>query len=483
MDWRKKLPAAKKIVRDRKPYYAMANLRIPIVETTVIPTACMDMKGVMRINPAFADTLTPANLAGVLIHEFTHEFLGHVERMQGMDPATYNMAADAEIHQDKDILDLLGDSVSPVTLESLGIEAPAKGSLSAEKIYNIIKQQSDDSNQGDDSTSDDNQSDDSNDTSDDSSQGDDDDTSDSDTGDDANSGSGTGDSSDDTGDDSDSDTGSDSDSDGEPSDDGTGNGTGCSGDEVNHQTQQEFNAEDAERGNEPGKSKVTREEIREVIREQIRKYQDSGQEAVRGTVPGNLSQWAAHKPEPPKRKIPWQRHLLNAVGGEGEANRTSSYSRVYRRQDCYGWDDIIMPGEESQGYQIGIIVDTSGSMRRYMAGLLDSVSALLRTVEGSQVEAAFCTTSVQAVSRFAKITSANEHLFGVGGGTDLTCGFEYFDKKRRDKPRLVIVATDGETPYPRNPNSHAYKVIVLLTKNCNRSSYPIPGSYTIIETY
>jgi predicted metal-dependent peptidase len=199
-------------------------------------------------------------------------------------------------------------------------------------------------------------------------------------------------------------------------------------------------------------------------------------------VPGNLSTWAAHKPEPPKRKIPWQRHLLNAVGGEGEANRTSSYSRIYRRQDCYGWDDIIMPGEESQGYQIGIIVDTSGSMRRYMAGLLDSLTALLRTVEGSQVEAAFCTTSVQAVSRFAKITSANEHLFGVGGGTNLCCGFEYFDKKRRDKPRLVIVATDGETPYPYR-SKHDYKVIVLLTKNCDRRRYPIPTNYTIIETY
>tara|TARA_R100001463_G_scaffold35008_3_gene76575 strand:+ start:1082 stop:2512 length:1431 start_codon:yes stop_codon:yes gene_type:complete len=476
MDWRKKLPKAKAIVRNRKPYYAMANLRIPIVETQVIPTACMDMKGVMRINPKFADTLTPANLAGVLIHEYAHEFLGHVERMQGMDPAIYNQAADAEIHQDKDILDLLGDSVSPVTLESLGIEPLAGGSLSAEKIYNIIKQQSDDSSD-DDSQSDDSQSDDSNSDSDDNS--DDSNSDDSSQGDDdSNSDDGSSDS--DTGDDSDSGTGSDSD--GEPGDDGTGNGTGCSGDKVDNETQQKFNAEDAERGNEPGKSKATREEVKEVIREQIRSYQNSGQEETRGTVPGNLSQWAAHKPEPPKRKIPWQRHLLSAIGGEGEANRTSSYSRIYRRQDCYGWDDIIMPGEESQGYQIGIIVDTSGSMRRYMAGLLDSLTALLRTVEGSQVEAAFCTTSVQAVSRFAKITSANEHLFGVGGGTDLVCGFEYFDKKRRDKPRLVIVATDGETPYPYR-SKHDYKVIVLLTKNCNRNLYPIPTNYTIIETY
>lgn len=70
----------------------------PLVLTDAVPIAAIDAKNRIYCNPAAFESLTPAEVRGVLAHEVFHGIFGHFPRLQGRDPQRWNYATDAIIN-------------------------------------------------------------------------------------------------------------------------------------------------------------------------------------------------------------------------------------------------------------------------------------------------------------------------------------------------------------------------------------------------
>jgi len=104
---------------------------------------------------------------------------------------------------------------------------------------------------------------------------------------------------------------------------------------------------------------------------------------------------------------------------------------------------------------VAVVVDVSGSMSdREVEKSLAEVVGIVREV--GQVELVVCDADVHAVKRVVK--SRDLTWRGGGGGTDMRVGIE---RALEGRPDLVVVFTDGETPWPSRPPT--VPVVVALT--------------------
>lgn len=62
------------------PFFATLLLQMPRIEDPSIPTACTNGV-VIKYNPEFIESLTPSQVAGLLVHEVLHPALGHLHRL------------------------------------------------------------------------------------------------------------------------------------------------------------------------------------------------------------------------------------------------------------------------------------------------------------------------------------------------------------------------------------------------------------------
>ena len=202
-------------------------------------------------------------------------------------------------------------------------------------------------------------------------------------------------------------------------------------------------------GSVPHLTNAELEIIREQVAQDVRRFQDSG---MRGEIPEHWKRWADDVLTPPE--IPWQallRSLVNsAVTAAGRADYT--YRRVSRRQ--YAVDDVVLPGLGEPVVRSAVIVDVSGSVGD------ESLGVALREVRGilessSSVRVYAVDAQVQAASDVFSVSEIKSILKG-GGGTDMGVGIM---QAMESKPDVIIVITDGLTPWPANPG---VPVIVCL---------------------
>jgi predicted metal-dependent peptidase len=92
--------------------------------------------------------------------------------------------------------------------------------------------------------------------------------------------------------------------------------------------------------------------------------------------------------------------------------------------------------------------------------VLTEVDGLLRTVgvRGHNVRVIACDAAAQSAQRVR--TAAQVELFG-GGGTDMRVGIDAA-MALRPRPGVVIVLTDGYTPWPAGAPRSATVVVGLL---------------------
>jgi len=185
--------------------------------------------------------------------------------------------------------------------------------------------------------------------------------------------------------------------------------------------------------------------------------------AMRGEVPSGVVVWADARLA--KKPIDW-RKLLSAHVRRARAVTAGFWDCTYARANRHqGNSRIVLPGHQIPCSDIDVIVDTSGSMGGdgdVVAGTLDS---LRRAGVDRNIRLISCDAVVHARVRL-KSWSVVKTLRG-GGGTDLRRAFEQV------KAPLVVVITDGDTPWPEQCNS---KVIVVL---CGSSMPPSWVSATI----
>ncbi|MEU9212193.1 VWA-like domain-containing protein [Streptomyces sp. NPDC048415] len=165
--------------------------------------------------------------------------------------------------------------------------------------------------------------------------------------------------------------------------------------------------------------------------------------------PGNASQgwqrWAEEAFHPPQ---PW-RELLgaavrSAASGPG-AGEDYTYGRPSRRSA--GVPGVVLPSLRRRPPRVCVVIDTSASVSDAELGsALLEVAAISRAVGGRRdlVTVVPC----DAAARIAHPLCRAEGIPLVGGGgTDLRTGFTKA-LRTRPRPDVVVVLTDGQTPWP-----------------------------------
>jgi predicted metal-dependent peptidase len=195
----------------------------------------------------------------------------------------------------------------------------------------------------------------------------------------------------------------------------------------------ELDGDDEVRGLTPGQLDSVR---RMVAQDVVRHEREHG----RGSVPSNLVRWAEALVAP---RVSWQQELaaslrgrLSLLGGKVEW----SFLRPSRRQEAA--DGFFLPGMVGRQVRVGVVVDTSGSMGTDELGQACSELVGILRVAGAETWVVACDARATEPRRLVRIDDLE--LVG-GGGTDLREGFGALEPIR---PDVVVVLTDGLTPWP-----------------------------------
>ncbi|MFJ8109277.1 VWA-like domain-containing protein [Streptomyces sp. NPDC096132] len=167
-----------------------------------------------------------------------------------------------------------------------------------------------------------------------------------------------------------------------------------------------------------------------------------------GNTPEQWRRWAEEAFHPPQ---PW-RELLgaavrSAASGAG-AGEDYSYGRPSRRSA--GVPGVVLPSLRRRPPRVSVIIDTSGSVSDTELGsALLEVAAISRAVGGRRdlVTVLPCDADARIVHPLCQ--GEGIPLMG-GGGTDLRTGFARA-VRARPSPDVVVVLTDGQTPWPAAP--------------------------------
>jgi predicted metal-dependent peptidase len=133
-----KLSRARTQLLLNQPFFGTLCLRLKLLSLSGFPTMATDGCRLVY-NPAFVETLTPAELEGVLAHEVMHCALAHHCRRGARNPQLWNLAADYAINPI-----LIGNGI---TLPKDALVNPSFANLGAEEIYARLLKQGEDPSQ------------------------------------------------------------------------------------------------------------------------------------------------------------------------------------------------------------------------------------------------------------------------------------------------------------------------------------------------
>lgn len=189
----------------------------------------------------------------------------------------------------------------------------------------------------------------------------------------------------------------------------------------------------------------------------------------RGDVPGGWRRWAGDVLHP---KVDWRRALAAEIRRsiQRHAGRVDySYRRPSRRATVS--PDVVLPAMERPVPEIAVVVDTSASMDDALLDrVLGEIDGLLEAVgvHTSGVPVLAVDTEVHAITR---VRSSRQVVLSGGGGTDMSRGIAAA-QALQPRPSVVVVLTDGFTPWPVAPPK-GMSVVVALVEAPGRS-WPTP---------
>ena len=204
-----------------------------------------------------------------------------------------------------------------------------------------------------------------------------------------------------------------------------------------------------------------------------------------GSIPGELLRWAQELLEP---TIDWRKALAGAFRTSLATvlgRRDYVYTRPSRRQSAMriGNHEIILPSMRKPAPPaIAIIVDTSGSIGN------DEITLFLSEVDGivkangiSQgVTVIPCDADIGEIQKLRSRGAITSLKLTGGGGTDMGVGIAAAGKLR-PTPKIVIVLTDGFTPWPTSLPQVVETLIVCLTAEESLSTTPNWAKTILIE--
>ncbi len=177
-----------------------------------------------------------------------------------------------------------------------------------------------------------------------------------------------------------------------------------------------------------------------------------------GNVPAGLLRWAQDVLEP---KVDWRRALaaeLRKAVADTAGAVDYTYRRPSRRAAAVG--NVVLPALRRPVPEVAVVCDTSGSMSD------DLLSASLAEVQGllsalglaRSLRVLACDTAAGPAQR---VSSARQVELVGGGGTDMGTGIAAA-ARLRPRPAVIVVLTDGYTPWPDDPPRGSRVVVGLL---------------------
>jgi predicted metal-dependent peptidase len=200
----------------------------------------------------------------------------------------------------------------------------------------------------------------------------------------------------------------------------------------------------------PADASLTRRRVAEAVREYAARR-------TRGQLPAGWRRWADAVLAGPT--VPWRRVLASAVR-RAIAHAAGCCDYTYRRPGRRRIPSIVTPALLGPLVAVAVVVDTSGSMgQSELDAALAEVKGVIRAAgigpRGLLVLA--CDAAVGAITRVRRVTDVQ--LVG-GGGTDMRVGIAAAEATR-PAPDVVVVLTDGYTPWPDRP-TRARLVVAII---------------------
>ena len=197
---------------------------------------------------------------------------------------------------------------------------------------------------------------------------------------------------------------------------------------------------------------------------------------TRGDVPAGLLRWASDLLEP---TISWREELSSRMRRDLAmiaGRRDYVYTRPSRRQSAMhtAGSTVILPAmRQPAPPRVACVIDTSGSISD--AELRDFASELVGITRASGVSGGVivipCDASPGPVQRIRSRTDVDHLQLPGGGGTDMGAGIRVAQQVR-PSPHILVVFTDGYTPWPEQQPREFASVIVVLSDSTTRDSTP-----------
>lgn len=213
-----------------------------------------------------------------------------------------------------------------------------------------------------------------------------------------------------------------------------------------------------------GRTQAELDRARRQVAAEIQQEAQKGQ----GKVPAGLARWAETVLQP--AKIRWQDKLKRAVRS-AVAYRPGAVDYTYAkmsRRTLANPSGPIFPSLRAPIPEVAIALDTSGSMGgAELEAAMAETQGVLKAL-GSNVTFLSCDAEVHAIGKIATVKDAGKLVKG-GGGTSFHPIFEAVCK-RKPRPEVLIIFTDGCGPAPAAPPRDMNVIWVLI------------GSYTTQPT-
>lgn len=204
-----------------------------------------------------------------------------------------------------------------------------------------------------------------------------------------------------------------------------------------------------------------------------------------GDVPGGIMRWAESVLEP---QVSWRdalggqiRRGLSMVAGR----RDYVYTRPSRRQEAMrqaGSTAVLPAMRQPAPPRVCCIVDTSGSIGDQE--LRDFAAELIGIARASGVSSGVtiipCDAEAYEAQRLVGRSGVEELALPGGGGTDMRAGFEAA-LQIRPRPHVLVVLTDGYTPWPDEQPRAIDSVIVVLSDPTMEAQVPEWATPIVLE--
>lgn len=207
----------------------------------------------------------------------------------------------------------------------------------------------------------------------------------------------------------------------------------------------------------PGMGETGRRLVERDVARRIKEHQRR-----RGNVPAGWQRWADDVLEP---SVSWQRLLASAIrlGVADVAGRVDfTYRKPSRRSSVT--PDVILPSLRQPLPKVAMVLDTSGSMNDQMLSqCLAEVQGVLRGLGVGRRHLRIVCCDATAFEAQKVLQARDVQLLG-GGGTDMGAGLAKA-AELRPRPDLIIVLTDGFTPWPPEAPKRIKVIVGLMDPN------------------